>query len=68
MSKSKVENRLEKLEDKYSTSDNNNGEEKIDSVIKLKEGHELDGETDGESEKSDLERKIDKLIQFHKES
>jgi len=62
MHKSKLEEKLERLEDKYKNEEEK--ESDLGSVISMSEDHELE---DSDSDKSDLERKIEHMIDFHKD-
>ena len=58
-SKSKLKNKLERLEDKYMNEDEQDSN--LGSVITFKEGHEPD------TDDPDLEDKINHMIEFHKD-
>jgi len=62
MHKSKIEEKLEKLEEKYTNEEERDSD--LGSVISMTEDHELE---DSDTDKSDLERKLDKMIEFHKD-
>ena len=59
-SKSKLKNKLERLEDKYTTEENK--ESDLGSVITLKEKDQIEDTDD-----PDIEDKINHLIEFHKD-
>ena len=59
-SKSKLKNKLERLEDKYTTEENK--ESDLGSVITLKEKDQIEDTDD-----PDIEDKINHMIEFHKD-